>query len=58
MVAATSKYHYARGTFDRYWAKIRSDPAVLLRTVVADDEVVGHAAVYGPPDEREVTYWI
>jgi hypothetical protein len=28
------------------------------RTVFADDEVVGHAAVYGPPNEREVTYWI
>ncbi len=30
----------------------------MLRTVVADGEVVGNAAVYGVAGEREVTYWI
>ncbi|TFI21981.1 N-acetyltransferase [Streptomyces sp. 4R-3d] len=29
-----------------------------MRTVVADGEVAGHVAAYGPADEREVTYWI
>ncbi|SDO95639.1 Acetyltransferase (GNAT) domain-containing protein [Streptomyces sp. cf386] len=28
----------------------------LLRTVVGDGVVVGHAAVFGSPSEREVTY--
>ncbi|OEJ29202.1 GNAT family N-acetyltransferase [Streptomyces agglomeratus] len=58
VAAVTRQYHYDRGHFDAHWARIRSNPEVLMRTVVADDEVVGHAAVYGPPDEREVTYWI
>jgi RimJ/RimL family protein N-acetyltransferase len=26
--------------------------------VVADGTVVGNVATFGPPDEREVTYWI
>lgn len=58
MAAATRNYHYDQGHFDRHWAKVRADPAVIVRTILADDEVVGHAAAYGPPDEREVTYWI
>ncbi|MBT2407137.1 MULTISPECIES: GNAT family N-acetyltransferase [unclassified Streptomyces] len=58
MAAITRAYHYDRGRFDEHWAKVRNDPAVTLRTVLADDVVVGHAAVYGPPDEREVTYVI
>ncbi|MFE2944158.1 GNAT family N-acetyltransferase [Streptomyces sp. NPDC059255] len=58
VAAVTRKYHYDRAHFDSYWARIRSNPDVLMHTVLADDEVVGHAAVYGPPNERQVTYWI
>ncbi|MFE6834142.1 GNAT family N-acetyltransferase [Streptomyces sp. NPDC057705] len=58
MAAITRKYHYDRGHFDAHWAKVRHDPVVTLRTVLADGVVVGHAAVYGPPEEREVTYVI
>ncbi|MFC8075090.1 GNAT family N-acetyltransferase [Streptomyces sp. NPDC057307] len=58
VAAVTRKYHYDRGHFDDHWARIRARPDVLMRTVLADEEVVGHVAVYGPPDEREVTYWI
>ncbi|EST20995.1 hypothetical protein N566_27790 [Streptomycetaceae bacterium MP113-05] len=58
MAAVTREYHYDRRAFAAHWAKVRTDPAVTVRTVVADEVVVGHAAVYGPPDEREVTYWI
>ncbi|MFG2874428.1 GNAT family N-acetyltransferase [Streptomyces sp. NPDC048337] len=58
MAAVTREYHYDRGHFDAHWAKVRNDPAVTLRTVLADGVVVGHAAVFGPPEEREVTYVI
>ncbi|MEV7831489.1 GNAT family protein [Streptomyces subrutilus] len=58
MAAITREYHYDREHFDDHWAKVRTDPGVLLRTVVADGAVVGHAAVFGPPEEREVTYVI
>ncbi|ORT57561.1 GNAT family N-acetyltransferase [Streptomyces sp. CB03238] len=46
-----------RAYFDAHWARVLASDAVV-RTVLADGEVVGHAAVYGPPDEREVTYFI
>ncbi|MFJ7206516.1 GNAT family N-acetyltransferase [Streptomyces sp. NPDC098789] len=44
--------------FDAHWARIRADPAIVMRTVLVEGQVVGHVAAYGPPDEREVTYWI
>jgi RimJ/RimL family protein N-acetyltransferase len=56
MAAITREYHYDRGHFDRHWERVRSDPAVLVRTIVADGAVAGHAAAFGPPSEREVTY--
>jgi RimJ/RimL family protein N-acetyltransferase len=61
MAAFTAEDPTDRARFDAHWARIRSDPGVLNRTVVSaadPGEVLGHAAVYGPPDEREVTYWI
>lgn len=57
MAAFTSKDPTDRASFDAHWARIRASDAVI-RTVLADDVVVGHAAVYGPPEEREVTYFI
>ncbi|MBZ4018910.1 GNAT family N-acetyltransferase [Streptomyces purpurogeneiscleroticus] len=58
MAAVTRKYHYDRRLFDAHWVKVCSDSAVTVRTVLADEAVAGHAAVFGPSDEREVTYWI
>ncbi|MGW7361686.1 GNAT family N-acetyltransferase [Streptomyces sp. NPDC054802] len=55
MAAFTSEDPTDRAAFDAHWARIRASDAVI-RTVVADGSVVGHAAVYGPPEEREVTY--
>ncbi|MFF7974779.1 GNAT family N-acetyltransferase [Streptomyces sp. NPDC007905] len=46
-----------RDAFEARWRRIRAS-ADVLRTVLADGDVVGSAAVYGEPGEREVTYWI
>lgn len=58
MAAVTRGYHYDRAAFDAHWAKVRSDPAAINRTVLADGEVAGHVAAFGPKEEREVTYWV
>ncbi|MEV7237984.1 GNAT family N-acetyltransferase [Streptomyces sp. NPDC051020] len=59
MAAFTAKDPSDRAYFEAHWARIRRDPAVFVRTVVGKSgEIVGHAAVFGPPEEREVTYWI
>ena len=59
MAAFTAKDPSDRAAFDAHWERNRDDPAVVMRTVVGEDgEVLGHVAVFGPPEEREVTYWI
>jgi RimJ/RimL family protein N-acetyltransferase len=45
-------------SFDARWTRIRTSADVVVRTVLADGDVVGSAAVYGEPGEREVTYWV
>ncbi|MEU2272191.1 GNAT family N-acetyltransferase [Streptomyces olindensis] len=55
LAAFTAKDPADRAAFDAHWARIRSSSDVV-RTVLADGDVVGHAAVYGVPGEREVTY--
>jgi RimJ/RimL family protein N-acetyltransferase len=59
MAAFTAEDPSDSAYFHAHWARNRQDPAVIMRTVVGDSgEVVGHVAVFGPPEEREVTYWI
>ncbi|MFF3321657.1 GNAT family N-acetyltransferase [Streptomyces sp. NPDC002889] len=58
IAAFTSKDPSDRAAFDAHWARIRASEDVVIRTVLADGEVVGHTAVYGPPEFREVTYVI
>ncbi|MEU3793196.1 GNAT family N-acetyltransferase [Streptomyces fructofermentans] len=57
MAAFTPEDPADRDAFDAHWERIRASTAVT-RTVLADGDVVGSAAVYGEPGEREVTYWI
>ncbi|MGQ4385373.1 GNAT family N-acetyltransferase [Streptomyces sp. SAS_270] len=58
MAAFTARDPADRGAFDAHWERIRTSSDVLARTVLADGDVVGSAAVYGEPGEREVTYWV
>ncbi|MBK3567624.1 GNAT family N-acetyltransferase [Streptomyces sp. MBT62] len=58
MAAFTHKDPADRDAFDAHWRRIRAQADVLNRTVLVDGDVVGSAAVYGEPGEREVTYWI
>ncbi|MFF0451405.1 GNAT family N-acetyltransferase [Streptomyces sp. NPDC004609] len=59
MAAFTADDPSDRTRFDAHWARIRQDQAVVVRTVTGESgEAVGHVSVFGPPGEREVTYWI
>ncbi|MFG2572118.1 GNAT family N-acetyltransferase [Streptomyces sp. NPDC048481] len=55
--AFTPKDPADRDAFDAHWRRVRASSDVP-RTILADGDVVGSAAVYGPPGEREVTYWV
>jgi RimJ/RimL family protein N-acetyltransferase len=58
MAAFTPEDPADRAAFDTHWARIRRSSGIDARTVLVDGDVVGNAAVYGEPGEREVTYWI
>ena len=47
-----------RDAFTAHWTKILADPSVVVRTVVADDEVVGNVVSWDQDGRREVGYWI
>ncbi|MEV0981049.1 GNAT family N-acetyltransferase [Streptomyces sp. NPDC049915] len=57
MAAFTPKDPADRDAFDAHWRRLRASSHVL-RTILAEGDVVGSAAVYGEPGEREVTYWV
>ncbi|MEU8627458.1 GNAT family N-acetyltransferase [Streptomyces sp. NPDC048669] len=56
--AFTAENPTDRHAFDAHWTRVLADGSVVMRTVLADGVAVGNAGVYGPPDDREVTYWI
>ncbi|MFE0580021.1 GNAT family N-acetyltransferase [Streptomyces sp. NPDC058874] len=58
MAAFTAQDPTDRAHFDAHWRRVLASPQIVSRTVLVDGAVVGHAAVYGDPGEREVTYFI
>ncbi|CAM5689773.1 hypothetical protein SHIRM173S_06925 [Streptomyces hirsutus] len=54
MAAFTAEDPADRRAFEAHWARIRTAPDVVVRTVLCDGDVVGHAAVYGAPGFRLV----
>ncbi|MGV9282386.1 GNAT family N-acetyltransferase [Streptomyces sp. NPDC003730] len=57
MAAFTPKDPADWDAFATHWTKIRHSRDIV-RTILADGDVVGSTAVYGDPGEREVTYWV
>ncbi|WMD09576.1 hypothetical protein [Streptomyces sp. FXY-T5] len=47
----TWKYHHDRNHFDQHRTKVRSDPSVILRTVLADGAAAGHAGSIRVPEK-------
>ncbi|MFB8032007.1 GNAT family N-acetyltransferase [Streptomyces sp. NPDC056004] len=56
--AFTSEDPTDRHAFDAHWQRILANGSIVMRTVLADGAVIGNAGVYGPPGNRQVTYWI
>jgi RimJ/RimL family protein N-acetyltransferase len=47
-----------RAAFDAHWARIRSDPAVTIRTIDVDGRVAGHVLSFAREDSRLAGYWL
>lgn len=48
----------AREPFMAHWARIRINPAEVVRTIVCDGAVAGNIVSWGPGDKREIGYWL
>lgn len=58
MAAFTAADPTDRGAFDAHWTRIRTDPAIIARTVTFDGEIVGHVLAFPVGAQIEVSYWI
>ncbi len=47
-----------RDRFAAHWAKVRSDPALVARTIVADGQVAGHIGSWPDEGKQLVGYWV
>src|SRR5207302_10270613 len=58
MAAFTSPEFDDRTSFERRWARLRSDSSTTNRVIEIDGRVVGHIAGFDLEGRREVSYWI
>jgi len=58
MAAFTRKDPSNRVAFMEHWARILGDDGVTTRTILLEDQVVGHVASFRRDGDLEVTYWI
>jgi RimJ/RimL family protein N-acetyltransferase len=58
MAAFTAPDPDDRATFERRWARLRSDGSTTNRVIEVEGRVVGHIASFDLEGQREITYWI
>jgi RimJ/RimL family protein N-acetyltransferase len=56
--AFTAKDPSDREAFNKHWAKIRADKAVILKTIIADRQVAGSVSKFEHDGKPEVCYWL
>lgn len=47
-----------RGPFMAHWTKLLADDDIGKRTVLFQGRIAGNLVLFGPPDRREVGYWL
>ncbi len=47
-----------RDAFMAHWQKIMNDPAVVLRTILFEEQVAGNIVSWVQDGEREIGYWL
>jgi RimJ/RimL family protein N-acetyltransferase len=58
MAAFTAKDPADEAAFDAHWRRIMADPAIVIRTIVAGDQVAGYVTSYVEGGRPEVSYWL
>jgi RimJ/RimL family protein N-acetyltransferase len=58
MAAFTAKDPGDREDFANHWKGIMADDTVIIKTIVFNDQVVGHVLSYEESGKPEVSYWL
>ena len=58
MAAFTTKDPANREAFTAHWNRIRSDPTVIIQTIVCAGNVAGSVLSYEEDGRPEVSYWL
>ncbi len=58
MAAFTAKDPADHAAFERHWERIRSNPQVIIRTILVGGAVAGHVSSYVEDGGPEITYWL
>jgi RimJ/RimL family protein N-acetyltransferase len=58
MAAFTAKDPQDREAFDRHWARIMTDPTVIIKTALRNGLVLGSVLSYEDEGHPEVSYWL
>ncbi|MFI6263116.1 GNAT family N-acetyltransferase [Micromonospora sp. NPDC051006] len=58
MAAFTPDDPADRQAFADHWQRVRTDPAMVSRTVTVDGQVVGYVLAFPVGERTEVSYWI
>jgi len=58
MAAFTGEDPNDRAAHDAHWARLRSDPTVLARTITLNGGAIGNIAKFERDGAPEVTYWL
>lgn len=58
MAAFTAKDPADYAAFLAHWRRILSDPTVLMKTIVVDNQIAGSVSSYEEGGVAEITYWL
>jgi RimJ/RimL family protein N-acetyltransferase len=58
MAAFTAKDPSDREAFANHWKGIMADDTVIIKTIVLNDQIVGHVLSYEESGKPEVSYWL
>ena len=47
-----------RETFMAHWQRLLADPSNIVRAIDYDGQLAGNVGIWGPPEQRNVGYWI
>jgi RimJ/RimL family protein N-acetyltransferase len=57
MAAFTAKNPADRDAFNAFWAKIRANNTIMIKTILVEGQVVGSVLSYVDDGKPEVSYW-